>query len=118
MEQKKVTKQETIWGKWEIIHETNTCKVKQLTINQNHRLSYQKHLKRQESWTIIQGSALVTLDGVQHNLTYGETIVIPKESLHRIGNQNTEPLVIIEVQTGTYFGEDDIIRIEDDYGRC
>ena len=118
MEQKRVTKQETVWGKWEIVHETNTCKVKQLTINPNHRLSYQKHLKRQESWTIIQGSALVTLDGIEHSLTYGETIVIPKESLHRIANQNKELLVIIEVQTGTYFGEDDIIRIEDDYGRC
>ena len=118
MEQKKVTKQETVWGKWEIIHETSGCKVKQLTINPNQRLSYQKHMKRQESWTIIQGSALVTLDGSQHNLTYGDNIFIPKESLHRIANKNKDALVIIEVQTGTYFGEDDIIRIEDDYGRC
>ena len=66
---------------------------------------------------IADGEAQVILDGVEHRLKAGDTIRIPKNSLHRIGNPGTDPLVFLEVQRGTYFGEDDIERLEDDYKR-
>ena len=73
-------------------------------------------MKRSESWTIIKGQGIVTLDGVEINYA-GESIKINKEAKHRIQNPSDTILVFIEVQTGTYFGEDDIVRIEDDYNR-
>ena len=86
-------------------------------MNAGHRLSYQYHHHRQEFWTVVQGEAVVVLDGVEHVVKYGESIFIPLGAKHRIENRGTELLVFIEVQTGTYFGEDDIIRLEDDYAR-
>ena len=86
-------------------------------MNAGHRLSYQYHHHRQEFWTVVQGEAVVILDGVEHVVKYGESIFIPLGAKHRIENRGTELLVFIEVQTGTYFGEDDIVRIEDDYAR-
>lgn len=82
-----------------------------------HRLSYQKHDKREEHWQVVRGEAKVTIDGQDHAVGAGECIRIPKGALHRIENAGTELLVFIEVQRGEYFGEDDIIRIADDYGR-
>ena len=86
-------------------------------MNAGHRLSYQYHHHRQEFWTVVQGEAVVVLDGVEHVVKYGESIFIPLGAKHRIENRSSELLVFIEVQTGTYFGEDDIVRIEDDYAR-
>ena len=74
-------------------------------------------MQRSESWTIIEGQGIVTLDGVEQKVSAGESIKINKEAKHRILNPNDTILVFIEVQTGTYFGEDDIVRIEDDYNR-
>ena len=107
----------TVWGKWDILLETKYCKVKKITVNPNHRLSYQTHQKRQEQWTIVQGTATIILNDKKHLLTVGESIFIPKQTPHRIGNYTDIPLIFIEVQTGSYFGEDDIIRLEDDYNR-
>ena len=105
------------WGKWEVLLDETNYKVKRITVMPGHRLSYQKHLKRKEHWFLVQGQAIVTLDGLQVPLKTGEHIDIDYEIAHRIANQGTEPIVFIEVQQGSYFGEDDIIRLEDDYGR-
>ena len=82
-----------------------------------HRLSYQKHQQREETWMIASGEAIVVIDGNERHLRAGDTIHIPKTSAHRIGNPGDTPLVFFEVQRGTYFGEDDIVRLQDDYKR-
>ena len=105
------------WGKWEVLVYEPSYKVKRITINPGHRLSYQKHFKRKEHWMIVQGEATVTLDGREIILKPGEYIDIGFHVAHRIANYGSEPMVFIEVQQGSYFGEDDIIRLEDDYGR-
>jgi glucokinase len=105
------------WGFWQVLEEGKNYKVKRLYVHPGHRLSYQRHQKREESWMISDGEALVTLDGQEQLLKAGDTIHIPQGSLHRIGNPGTLPLIFFEVQRGTYFGEDDIERLEDDYRR-
>lgn len=106
------------WGKWEVLASEPSYKVKRITVDPGHRLSYQKHVKRQEHWMIVQGEAAVTLDGREIILRSGEHIDIGREVAHRIANRGSQPMVFIEIQQGSYFGEDDIIRMEDDYGRC
>jgi mannose-6-phosphate isomerase-like protein (cupin superfamily) len=106
------------WGRWEVLLDEPTYKVKRITVLPDKRLSYQKHFKREEHWTIVQGQALVTLDGQELTCGAGETVNIPHQAAHRIANPGPENLVFIEVQRGTYFGEDDIIRLQDDYGRA
>lgn len=108
---------DTPWGRWEVLLDADYCKVKRITVNPGQRLSYQKHFKRQEFWTIVQGTATITLDDEVKNYTVGELAHIPLEAKHRVANEGETPVVFIEVQQGTYFGEDDIIRFEDDYGR-
>ena len=110
-------KEQRPWGFYEILLETDYTKVKQITVNPGQRLSYQYHSKRKEFWTIVNGSATVILDDVKILIAQGESINIPLGAKHRIMNETNELVVFIEVQTGTYFGEDDIIRIDDEYGR-
>ena len=105
------------WGKYYVLEDAENYKLKRIEVNAGHRLSYQYHHHRQEFWTVVQGEAVVVLDGVEHVVKYGESIFIPLGAKHRIENRSSELLVFIEVQTGTYFGEDDIIRLEDDYAR-
>ena len=105
------------WGKYYVLEDEENYKLKRIEANAAHRLSYQYHHHRQEFWTVVQGEAVVVLDGVEHVVKYGESIFIPLGAKHRIENRSSELLVFIEVQTGTYFGEDDIVRIEDDYAR-
>jgi len=106
------------WGHYDILLDTEYCKVKRIVVKPQQRLSYQYHHKRKEAWTIVQGIAKVTLDGEEYLFNEGETAIIPLGAKHRMANpSHTEDMVLIEVQTGTYFGEDDIIRIEDDYER-
>lgn len=105
------------WGKYYVIFDETNYKLKKIEVQPGQRLSYQYHHHRQEAWTIIQGTALVTLNGEEKQYTYGETVLIPQTAQHRIANVGQEVLVFIEVQTGTYFGEDDIVRIQDDYER-
>lgn len=106
------------WGNFEILSESDVCKVKQITVNPKQRLSYQYHYKRSESWIVVQGQAKVTINGVDIILNPQQNIYIPKEAKHRIENiSKDEHLIFIEVQMGEYFGEDDIVRIEDDYNR-
>jgi glucokinase len=105
------------WGFWRVIEDGPEYKVKRLYVHPGHRLSYQKHEQREETWMIADGEALVTLDGKEQRLKSGETLRIPKKALHRIANPGPHPLVFFEVQRGSYFGEDDIVRVQDDYKR-
>jgi len=105
------------WGRFKNLLDTNFTKVKLVEVDPGKRLSYQSHSKRRESWTIVSGEALVVLDDQSMTLKTGEHIDIPLGAKHRLANPSTEVLSIIEVQTGTYFGEDDIRRYDDDWGR-
>lgn len=92
-------------------------KVKRLEVAAGKRLSYQKHTSRSEHWTVVAGQVLVTLDDEKIMLEAGQSIDIGLGARHRVENCATKTLVLIEVQRGDYLGEDDIIRLEDDYGR-
>ena len=105
------------WGMFEVLLDSNNCKVKRITVRPGGRLSYQYHHKRSEVWTIVQGEAYMLLNDELSLYTYGETIIIPQGTKHRVENKGQDDLVFIEVQHGSYFGEDDIIRLEDDYNR-
>ena len=106
------------WGFYEVLSDEQADhKVKRITVWPGKRLSLQYHKKRLEHWVVIAGSGLVTVDGKQVELSVGGSIDIPLEAHHRIENIGVTPLVFIEVQQGEYFGEDDIVRIEDDFGR-
>ena len=109
--------EERPWGRFENLLETDYCKVKQITVFPNQKLSYQYHEHRAERWVIVQGEAIVTINDYNHTKTIGESVKIPKGAKHRIWNPGDIDLIFIEVQTGTYFGEDDIVRLEDNYGR-
>ena len=106
------------WGRFIVLDDTPTCKVKRIIVDPGQRLSYQLHHRRSEHWIVVAGTAVVTLDGADIIVEPGSSIDIPRESDHRVRNDGTEPLEFIEVQMGDYFGEDDIVRLEDDYGRA
>ena len=105
------------WGKFEVLFDTPYCKVKEITVDPGQRLSYQYHIKREENWTVVSGDLTVELDSVILTLPVGHSIHILLGAKHRAINETDQPVSFIEVQTGTYFGEDDIVRIEDDYNR-
>jgi mannose-6-phosphate isomerase-like protein (cupin superfamily) len=106
------------WGSYTVLDDdAPDHKVKRLVVHPGKRLSYQRHAKRSEHWFIVTGQALVTLDGREIELAAGEAIDVPVKSAHRIANIGSTDLVFVEVQHGTYFGEDDIERLEDDFGR-
>jgi len=110
--------EERPWGSYEILLDEPYTKVKKITVKPGARLSYQYHEKRAENWTVVFGTALITIDGVELEVTEGNSFFIPEQAKHRVMNESeTDDLVFIEVQVGQYFGEDDIVRIEDDYGR-
>tara|TARA_Y100000004_G_C8879576_1_gene397001 strand:- start:656 stop:1006 length:351 start_codon:yes stop_codon:yes gene_type:complete len=105
------------WGKFEVFIDNADCKVKRITVNPGEKLSYQYHNRRHEVWTIVSGNATLTLDDEISHHTYGATIQIPIGTKHRVENKSLDPLVFIEVQYGGYFGEDDIVRLDDKYNR-
>ena len=105
------------WGSFEHLLDTNYCKVKRIIVKPNQRLSYQYHHKRSEAWVIVKGIATITLNDKENEYNEGEIVDIPVGMKHRVQNNSTEDLIFIETQTGTYFGEDDIVRLSDDYGR-
>ena len=105
------------WGSFENLLDEEYCKVKRIIVKPGHKLSYQYHYKRDEAWVIVQGTATVTLDDKVHTFMEGQVVQIEYGTKHRVENKGKEDLIFIETQTGTYFGEDDIVRIEDDYGR-
>lgn len=106
------------WGSFTVIDEADDYKVKRLEVLPGKRLSYQRHTRRAEHWYVVRGIAKVTLNGNEILVKTGESLDVACGAAHRIENPDaSERLVIIETQTGEYFGEDDIERFEDDFGR-
>jgi mannose-6-phosphate isomerase len=105
------------WGEYTVLDDRDDHKVKRIVVRPGSRLSYQRHARRSEHWFVVAGTALVTLDGADCRLGAGEAVDVPVGVAHRVENVGATDLVFIEVQHGTYFGEDDIVRLEDDYGR-
>ena len=106
------------WGGYVILLNEEYCKVKKLIINPKKRFSLQYHNKRTETWTIVKGKLEITVGDKKDIYSYGQTLSVPVGTIHRIENIGEEEAEVIEIQTGTYFGEDDIVRIEDDFGRA
>jgi mannose-6-phosphate isomerase len=105
------------WGSWQVLDEGDCFKVKRIVVEPHSRLSYQTHEHRAEHWTVVSGTATCVIDGDELVLEVGESVNVAVGQAHRITNAHEERLVIIEVQLGEYTGEDDICRLEDDYGR-
>lgn len=105
------------WGYYEILSDTQNHKVKRIHIGIDKRLSLQRHKRRSEHWNVIQGEAVVTLGEKEIRLKKGDSVDVQANTWHRIANVGKEPLIFIEIQQGEYFGEDDIERKEDDFGR-
>lgn len=105
------------WGMFENLLDSAVCKVKRLTVDPGQHLSLQYHHKRSEHWVVVQGTATVQLAGETLTLSAGHSVDIPLGAHHALGNDTDEPVIVIEVQMGSYFGEDDIVRVSDPYGR-
>jgi len=106
------------WGTFTVLDEAEGFKVKRIEVLAGKRLSYQKHAQRAEHWVVVQGTAKVTLDDRDIMVAAGEAIDIAIGAAHRVENPGGETLVFIEVQRGAYLGEDDIVRLQDDFGRA
>ena len=105
------------WGFYQGVHEGPGFQVKRITVKPGGRLSLQKHFKRSEHWTVVDGKALVTVGEKTFELSANEGVYIPLEEVHRLENKSDRPMTLIEVQCGSYLGEDDIVRLDDVYGR-
>ncbi|HEX2163772.1 MAG TPA: cupin domain-containing protein, partial [Thermoanaerobaculia bacterium] len=106
------------WGDFEVLRDTPRFKSKILRVLPGQQLSYQSHRHRSEHWIVVAGRPEVVLDDAVHRLAPGDHIAIPQGARHRIRNPGGEMVEIVEVQLGSYFGEDDIVRYEDDYQRA
>ena len=105
------------WGRYEVLEDCDGFKVKRIAVEPGQRLSLQKHARRSEHWVVVQGVADVVCGEAEIRLTKGQHVNIPVETQHRVGNSGTETLIFVEVQFGDYLGEDDIVRLQDDYHR-
>jgi mannose-6-phosphate isomerase len=105
------------WGSWLVLDQGSGYQVKRLLVRPGERISYQTHAHRAEHWTVAHGTATCVIDGETVELTPGTSVDVPVGTPHRLANLHDDTLIVIEVQRGTYFGEDDIVRLEDDYGR-
>jgi mannose-6-phosphate isomerase-like protein (cupin superfamily) len=105
------------WGSFEVLSEATDHKVKKIVVEPGGCLSLQLHNKRSEHWFVVSGVGVAVVDGKKKSLRAGRSIDIPKAAKHRVQNSSDENLIIIEVQTGEYCGDDDIERFEDKYGR-
>lgn len=106
------------WGSWHVLDEGDGFKVKRIVVNPHSRLSYQTHAHRAEHWVVVSGKATCVVDGETIVAGPGDCVDVALGQAHRIANQDDDLLVIIEVQRGSYTGEDDIVRLEDDFGRA
>src|SRR4029078_12040350 len=105
------------WGSYTVLEEDRGFKVKRIEVLPGKRLSYQKHAQRAEHWFVVQGTAKVTLNDREIEVVAGGAIDIPVGSALRIENPESELLIFVEVQRGSYLGEDDIVWLDDDFGR-
>ena len=115
--EKKLGEDHRPWGYYKVLADEPDHKVKCIVVYPGKRFSLQRHRHRDEHWYIVNGRAVVTRDAEELNLEKGQSVDIPRGALHRIMNPGDYNMAFIEVQTGDYFGEDDIERIEDDFGR-
>ena len=106
------------WGHWEVLLAEKDYKVKRITVLPGQMLSYQKHAYRAEHWFAVKGRGVITKDSREISLNPGEALDIPAGCAHRAANQGRDPFVFIEIQRGSYLGEDDIVRLKDSYGRA
>lgn len=109
--------EERPWGSFTILDVGKSFKVKRIAVNPKQKLSLQYHTHRAEHWTVVEGLATVCIDGTTQNLGVGELAYIEKEQTHQLSNETNQMVQIIEVQLGDYLEEDDIVRLEDIYGR-
>jgi mannose-6-phosphate isomerase len=105
------------WGEFSVLGEASDHKVKRITVSAGCRLSYQVHGHRSEHWFVVSGTGVVTLDGVDEPVGPGSCIDVPVGAAHRVASEGDADLVFIEVQHGDSFEEEDIVRLDDDYGR-
>lgn len=105
------------WGYYEVVDEGEGFRVKRISVSPGQRISYQRHTARSEHWYVVAGDGIVTLDGREERVRQGDTVDIAVGAAHRAANAGARDFVFIEVQTGSYFGEDDIERLDDDYDR-
>lgn len=105
------------WGYYVVLSDDKYAKTKRICVYPNAKLSYQMHHRRSEVWTVVEGGGYVIIDDVSQRVGRGSIVHIPAGRKHRIANDGEVPLQFIEVQYGEYFGEDDIVRFADDYGR-
>jgi mannose-1-phosphate guanylyltransferase/mannose-6-phosphate isomerase len=105
------------WGKYDLVDQGERFQVKRITVKPGAKLSLQMHHHRAEHWIVVSGTAKVTIDDVERYLTENQSVYIPIEAVHALENPFKVPLELIEVQSGSYLGEDDIVRFEDRYGR-
>ncbi|MGH3330138.1 MAG: phosphomannose isomerase type II C-terminal cupin domain [Nocardioidaceae bacterium] len=110
--------EERPWGSWHVIDVNDGYKIKRIHVKAGSRLSYQTHQHRSEHWVVVSGIATCTIDDEIVIAGPGESVDVAQGAKHRLANEGSEELIIVEVQRGTYTGEDDIVRLEDDYGRC
>jgi mannose-6-phosphate isomerase len=110
--------EERPWGSFTILDDGNDYKVKRIEVLPGKRLSYQRHARRSEHWFVVRGTAKVTLNDKEILVNAGSAIDVPVGTAHRVMNPDHETLIFIETQTGDYFGEDDIERLDDDFGRA
>lgn len=106
------------WGSYTVLEDGSGHKVKRIDVHPMQRLSYQRHARRAEHWFVVAGVGEITIDGASRPVSPGTAIDVPRGAAHRIANVGDVPLTFIEVQHGDYFGEDDIERLDDDYGRA
>jgi mannose-6-phosphate isomerase-like protein (cupin superfamily) len=112
-----IYREERPWGYFEVLIDAPSFKVKKITVNSGCRLSLQSHEKRNEHWIVVEGSMRITTGDHVEDYPKNAHIYISHGTKHRMKNIGNVPASVIEIQTGEYFGEDDIIRYEDDYGR-
>lgn len=105
------------WGTYYKLHEEPGVWVKRIEVNPGERLSLQTHAKRSEKWIVVAGHGLAIVNGKEIPLAPGSVVDVPVNIPHRLGNNSQRMLVIIEIATGEYLGEDDIVRLQDDYLR-
>ena len=113
-----IERTERPWGWYETVSEVAGNKVKRIRVHPGQQLSLQKHHQRAEHWVVVLGTARITLDERQFDLQPGQACDIAVGQVHRLANLTTEAVEIVEVQFGSYLGEDDIVRLEDNYGRA
>ena len=110
--------EERPWGSWHVIDVADGYKIKRIHVKPGCRLSYQTHAHRSEHWVVVAGVATCTIDDEVVTVGPGHSVDVPQGARHRLGNAGEQELVVVEVQHGAYTGEDDIVRLDDDYGRC